>query len=63
MFQWYANLDISGHMKLVAERSALNLPIRAGGYMILMQEQDSFGKLLSNGIYDIVCFFIRHTPS
>ena len=50
MFQWYANLDIDGHMKLVAEEAAQNLPIRAGGYMILMQEQDSFGKRLFNGI-------------
>ena len=50
MFQWYANLDIDGHMKLVAEEAAQHLPIRAGGYMILLQEQDSFGKRLFNGI-------------
>ena len=33
-------------MKLVSEGSALNLAIRSGGYMILMQEQDSFGEFL-----------------
>ena len=50
IFQWYANLRIDGHMKLVAEEPAQNLAIRAGGYMILMQEQDSFGNRLFNGI-------------
>ena len=40
-------------MKLVAEEPGQNLAIRAGGYMILMQEQDSFGKLL-------VLLFIKH---
>ena len=53
MFQLYANLDINGHMKLVAEEPGQNLAIRAGGYMILMQEQDSFGKLL-------FLLFIKH---
>ena len=33
-------------MKLVAEESAQGLDIRSGGYMILMQEQDSFGEFL-----------------
>ena len=33
-------------MKLVSEGAAKNRSVRAGGYMILMQEQDSFGKLL-----------------
>ena len=36
-------------MELVAEEPGQNLPIRAGGYMILMQGQDSFGKL------DLLC--------
>ena len=33
-------------MKLVSEGAAKNRSVRAGGYMILMQEQDSFGKSL-----------------
>ena len=37
-------------MKLVAQEAAKNLSVRSGGYMILMQEQDSFGKLLFYGI-------------
>ena len=35
-------------MKLIAEKTAKNRSIRAGGYMILMQEQDGFGKSLFN---------------
>ena len=40
------NLWIDGPMKLVAKEAARNHSVRAGGYMILMQEQDSFGESL-----------------
>ena len=46
-------------MKLVAQEAAKNLSVRSGGYMILMQEQDSFGKLLFYGISQIFPIFIK----
>ena len=39
---------ISGELELVAQASAQSSNIRSGGYMILLQEQDSFSKYFSS---------------
>ena len=39
---------ISGELELVAQASAQSSNIRSGGYMILLQEQDSFSKYSLN---------------
>ena len=42
--QWYSDISSSGNVELVASASAPPLVVRAGGYLILAQDQDSFGE-------------------
>ena len=39
---------ISGELELAAQANAQSSNIRSGGYMILLQEQDSFSKYFSS---------------
>ena len=43
-FQWFANLIIDSDMVLIKEVTAPDHVIRSGGYLILMQDQDTLGK-------------------
>ena len=48
IFQWYVDTYISGELELAAQANAQSSNIRSGGYMILLQEQDSFSKYSFN---------------
>ena len=43
--QWYVNIDGTENMELISSASVNHNTIRSGGYLTLMQEQDSVGKL------------------
>ena len=44
--QWYVDADVSGELELAVSVSASSKTVRSGGYLILLQEQDSFSKFL-----------------
>ena len=44
MFQWYSDKDEAGSLTLIASTTATNSHIRAGGKLILQEEQDSHGS-------------------
>ena len=46
--QWYASLNETGTLDLVSNMSAPQLSVRSGGYLILLHDQDAFGKLTSS---------------
>ena len=45
IIQWYAGASENGLVELVASADVTERTIRSGGYLVLLQEQDSFGKL------------------
>ena len=45
LIQWYVDTDTSGDVELVASERANDLSVRGSGFLILLQDQDSFGWL------------------
>ena len=44
LFQWYANRNIDGDLELLSEVVAPNHPIGSEGHLVLMHDQDTYGK-------------------
>ena len=45
-FQWFVNNDQTEHMDLVSRAEALTLSVHFGGYLTLLQKQNSLGNTL-----------------
>ena len=67
LHQWYVNTYISGEPELVAQANAQSSNICSGGYMVLLQEQDSFSKYsfsyLSSNSNQIIYYFYNFGAS
>ena len=46
LLQWYVSMNEYGGLEQVAEEKASVQPIRLGGYLILLQDQDSYGMFV-----------------
>ena len=42
-------------MTLIAEEQAQEKPIRAGGYLILLHDQDAYGKFSALKYFFLIC--------
>ena len=47
LLQWYTNSAANGDLELQSEVNAVSKTIYSGGLMVLFQEQDSFGTVVS----------------